>query len=213
MKVLTSLNEETAGIADRVMAALVRVHNGARNVGAGVIWHPSGLIITNAHVVVGRERAAARSLGVTLHDGRELVARIAAVDKDHDLAALRVDAEGLPAIELGDSRRLAAGNLVFALGFPWGVTGGMTAGVVIGVGDDLPELSTPGREWISASLHLRPGHSGGALFDGQGRLVGINTLMTGPDVGAAVPVHVAVAFLKRAIHGNRKADAQGHPVL
>jgi S1-C subfamily serine protease len=100
---------------------------------------------------------------------------------------------------LGDSRKLRAGDLVLALGFPWGVNGGATTGVVIGVGPGLPELDASGREWIVASLHLRPGHSGGPLVNSQGRLVGVNTLMNGPDVGVAVPVHVAVEFLKRSL--------------
>ena len=88
-----------------------------------------------------------------------------------------------------------------ALGFPWGVTGGATTGVVIGAGAALPEWAGDGREWIAASLHLRPGHSGGPLVDARGRLVGINTMMNGPDVGVAVPVHVAVDFLKRVLSG------------
>ena len=88
---------------------------------------------------------------------------------------------------------------MLALGFPFGVTGGATTGVVIGSGTNLPELANNGREWIAASLHLRPGHSGGSMVDAQGRLVGINTMMNGPDVGMAVPVHVAAAFLKRAL--------------
>ena len=102
------------------------------------------------------------------------------------------------AIAIGDSQRLQAGELVLALGFPWGVTGGATSGVVIGVGAGLPELRGDGREWLAASLHLRPGHSGGPMIDALGRLVGINTMMNGPDVGVAVPVHVAKRFLKQA---------------
>jgi S1-C subfamily serine protease len=94
-----------------------------------------------------------------------------------------------------------------ALGFPYGVTGGVTTGVVIGAGADLPELSGDRREWIAASVRLRPGHSGGPLVDSLGRLVGINTLMTGPEVGVALPVHVAMAFLKHCL-GRRPEDAR-----
>jgi S1-C subfamily serine protease len=86
-----------------------------------------------------------------------------------------------------------------ALGHPWGVSGAATAGVVIGVGNDLPEMPWSDREWIAVGLHLRPGHSGGPLVDAQGRLVGINTMMTGLEVGMAVPVHVVKAFLKQAL--------------
>ena len=67
--------------------------------------------------------------------------------------------------------------------------------MVIGSGAQLPEIGDNKRDWIAASLHLRPGHSGGPLVDSRGRLVGINTLMNGPEVGVAIPVHVAEAFL------------------
>jgi S1-C subfamily serine protease len=82
------------------------------------------------------------------------------------------------------------------LGFPWGIKGGATTGVVIGNGDDLQELGDGKREWIAASLHLRPGHSGGPMVDSQGKIIGINTLMNGPEVGVAIPVHIAEEFLK-----------------
>ena len=162
--------------------------------------------MTNAHVVSDRRprRGPWRTgqgggLTVVLPDGRELPARVLAEDADCDLAALRVDAHDLPTVQLGDSRALQAGDMVLALGFPWGVTGGATTGIVIGAGAALPELGGARREWIAASLHLRPGHSGGPMVDAQGRLIGINTMMNGPDVGIAVPVHVAAAFLKRAL--------------
>jgi serine protease Do len=88
---------------------------------------------------------------------------------------------------------------VLALGHPWGVTDAATAGVVIGVGRDFPEIPRSDREWIAVGLTLRPGHSGGPLVDVQGRLVGINTIMTGPKVGMAVPVHVAKSFLRQRL--------------
>ncbi len=91
------------------------------------------------------------------------------------------------------------GDVVLALGFPWGVMGGATTGIVIGAGAALPELGGSGREWIAASLHLRPGHSGGPMVDAAGRHAGISTMMNGPDVGVAIPAHVAAAFLKRAL--------------
>ncbi|HXF64273.1 MAG TPA: trypsin-like peptidase domain-containing protein [Caldilineaceae bacterium] len=196
---LQQLNNELAAISERALESLVQVHNGQRGAGAGSIWHGDGLIVTNAHVVLQQSGRVAHALSVTLRDGRELPARVLAYDAEHDLAALRIDADGLPAVELGDSRRLQPGDLVLALGFPFGIRGGATSGVVIGAGAHLPELGDARREWIAASLHLRPGHSGGPMVDSRGRLVGINTLMTGPEVGVAVPVHVAVRFLKQAL--------------
>jgi len=71
--------------------------------------------------------------------------------------------------------------------------------VVIGTGADLPEMPINNREWIALSLHLRPGHSGGPLLDSAGRLVGINTMITGPNVGFAIPVHVVKRFLRASI--------------
>ena len=191
--VLSQLNAELAGIVEGARQSLVEIRNGHKGVGAGTIWHPEGLILTNAHVV-GR-----RALHVSLPGGRILKAQVAAHDASRDIAALSVEAGDLPTIELGDSRSLRPGQWVLALGHPWGVAGAVTAGVVAGVGRDLPEMPRPDREWIAVSLHLRPGHSGGPLVDDQGRLVGINTMMAGPDVGLAVPVHVVKGFLRQAV--------------
>jgi S1-C subfamily serine protease len=189
---LQQLNDELAGVAERARRALVNISNGRRGDGAGTIWHPDGLILTNAHVV------RLHSPRVTLPDGRTLPARLLAHDSNLDLAALAVDAQGLPAIELGDSQQLQPGQWVLAMGHPWGVAGAATAGVVIGLGPSL-EMAMPGRELIHVGLHLRPGHSGGPLVDIAGRLVGVNTMMAGPDVGLAVPVHVAKTFLRQAL--------------
>lgn len=197
------LNDEVAALSHRVQDALVQIHNGRRGVGSGAIWHSDGLILTNAHVVLDQRGQVSHQLAVTLHDGREFPAKLLAHDPRLDLAALRIDAQGLPTVELGDSRALQPGNLVLALGFPWGIKAGATSGVVIGTGANLPELGDSQREWIAASLHLRPGHSGGPMVDSLGRLIGINTLMNGPEVGVAIPVHVAVNFLKSALESRR----------
>jgi len=186
-------NVEVAEVVDRARRGLVQVRNGRHGTGAGTIWHSDGLILTNAHV------AQRRHLQVVLPDGRTFPARLLAHDADRDLAALEVKASDLPTIELGDSRRLRPGQWVMALGHPWGVAGAVTAGIITGLGTRLPEMPLAERDWIAVSLHLRPGHSGGPLVDEHGRLVGINTIMAGPDVGLAVPVHVAKAFLREAI--------------
>ena len=93
-------------------------------------------------------------------------------------------------------RTLQVGHWVLALGHPWGVAGAVTAGVVIGVGAS-PEAPHKRGEWIHASLHLRPGHSGGPLVDVYGHVVGINTMMAGPDVGLAIPVSVVQGFVRQ----------------
>jgi S1-C subfamily serine protease len=195
------LNSDLAGAVDRVRQALVEIRNGRGGAGAGTIWSSDGLVLTNAHVV-GRH-----GLHVLLPDGRDVPARVVGYDRNLDVAALEVEANGLPVVALGDSRQIKPGEWVMALGHPWGVTGAVTSGVVIGSGAHLPDVPAD-REWVVVSLHMRPGHSGGALVDGQGRLVGINTMITGPDVGVAVPAHVAAEFVGR-LERKRPSQSKG----
>ncbi len=190
---LQTLNDDMASVAHEAGRSLVQVRSGRHGAGAGTIWHSDGLILTNAHVV------GSRNVEVELPGGASLPARLLAYDQANDLAALSVDASGLPAIALGDSRRLQAGQWVLAIGHPWGLRGAVTAGVVIGVSDYWPETPYSGRELIAAALPLRPGNSGGPLLDVQGRLVGINAMITGPQIAYAVPVHVAKAFLRQTL--------------
>jgi S1-C subfamily serine protease len=188
-----AINADVERVVDRVYESLVQARNGRRGAGAGTIWHPQGLIVTNAHV------AGRGPLKVELSDGRVYPADIIAADPGLDLAALRINAVELPTIQLADSRAVRSGQWVMALGHPWGVTGAATAGVVIGMGREWPEMPPSKRDWIVVSLHMRPGHSGGPLVDVRGRLLGINTMINGPDVGFAIPTHVVVDFLKRAL--------------
>jgi serine protease Do len=190
--ILQQLSAEMVGVVNGVRHSLVQITHGPMGAGAGILWQADGLIITNAHVV------RRKSLTVTLPDGRILPAKILARDPERDIAALRVDADHLPAAAIGDSRQLRPGQWVFAVGHPWGVAGAATAGVVIGQGHDLPEMHDRRREWLMVSLRLRPGNSGGPLVDSAGRVVGINTIMTGPEVGGAVPVQAVKEFLKKA---------------
>lgn len=199
------LSDEMASVADQVRQAIVQITDGNGSIGAGTIWHADGLIITNAHVVQGingrgqmRGRTQGRQLAVILPDGRRLPASVLAMDENNDLAALAVDASNLPTIEAGESQDLRPGEWVMALGHPWGVRDAMTAGVVIGAGANLPEMQ-PGREWIALNLTLRPGHSGGPLVNIKGQLIGVNTMISGPEVGFAVPAHVVKAFLKESL--------------
>jgi serine protease Do len=216
---LQQLDGEMAELVDNARQSLVEISDGCRGHGAGTIWHPDGLVITNAHVVHGRAPQ------VTLATGQTLPARLLADSRVLDLAALKIDASGLSTVELGDSGQLRAGEWVMALGHPWGVSGAVSSGVVIGVGAEWADLPRPhpeprglssrprrGRietrqdrsdppsgEWLVAGVQLRPGHSGGPMIDAHGRLVGINTMMAGPGVGVAVPVHVVKRFLQQAL--------------
>ena len=144
-------------------------------------------------------------------DGTPLPARLLARDEGRDVAALLVQGKELTPIELGTSRDLQTGQWVLAVGYPWGVAGAATAGIVIGTGEDLPGTPSPAREWIAVSLGLRPGHSGGPLVDVQGRLVGVNTMMAGPEVGMAVPVHVVKEFLRRELGSTAPVRGPDHP--
>jgi len=187
-------------MVDGVLRSVVQVRDSARGAGAGTIWHNDGLIITNAHVARGG------ALQVALYDGRVLNATVIARDDKRDLAALSIEANDLPTIPLGNSAQLLAGQWVMALGHPWGVMNATTGGVVIGVGKNLPELPGMRQDWVVADLHLRPGNSGGPMVDVAGRLIGVNTLMTGPGVGVAVSVDAAKQFL-RDVLGTPTADA------
>ena len=199
--VLQDLNSEMSGVVSKVGRSLVQISSGRRGSGAGTVWHSGGLIVTNAHVVGrgSRRTEATAPLRVTLPDGSVHSARLLARDLELDVAALMVETQDLTAIELGESTNLQPGQWVVAMGHPWGVTGVATAGVVIGSGSDLPEAPSTGRDWIAVDLPLRPGYSGGPLVDSQGRLVGINTMVVGPQVGMAVPVHVVKRFLRQRL--------------
>lgn len=181
------LNVDLSAAAERAHDSLARVVSGGRGVGSGVVWDSRGLVVTNAHVVEHGE------LSVALNDGRQLGASVVASDSFADVAVLSVEAADLVAVDVGDARELRPGELVFAFGFPWGITDAVTSGIVIGVGDDW-DVTPPGpvpRDWLVVNMRLRPGNSGGPIVDSRGRLVGLSTIMAGADVGMAVPSHVA----------------------
>ncbi len=203
---LQQVNDELGGLVAGVKRSLVQVQCGERSGGAGSIWHPDGLIVTNAHVV------RTRTPQVLLPDGTRLAARVLAHDRHLDVAALSVAKTGLPSIELGDSRAVQPGQWVTALGHPWGIHCAATGGVVIGAGSNLPEMPDDDRELIVVGLQLRPGYSGGPLVDDQGRLVGLNTMMVGPEVGVAVPVQVVKEFLRDRLGSIGAGSGTEYPI-
>ena len=159
--------------------------------GSGVVITPDGFTLTSAHVVArteGRGRAS-------FVDGRELEFEVVGSDPLSDLAVLRVDARDLTPAELGDAERLRVGQLVVAIGNPHGFTGSVTAGVVSALGRSLPTRSGANvrvvDNVIQTDAALNPGNSGGALADGRGRVVGINTAVAGVGLGLAVPINAA----------------------
>lgn len=198
------INDSAAGAVETVRDSLVQIVGSQGNMGAGTIWQRDGLILTNAHVVVDRQPR--RDLTVVLNDGTRYIPQLLAYDRQRDLAALSINAKDLPTIAIGNSRDLVPGQYLMAIGHPWGVLDAITAGIVIGTGDNLPEVGDE-REWIALDMKMRPGHSGGPLFNSAGQIMGINTMIRGPEVSFAVPVDVVKTFLKAALGNGHPAQA------
>ena len=167
--------------------------------GSGVVFTPDGFLLTSAHVVEG---AAARVRG-SFTDGRELTLRIVGADPLSDLAVLRADEPAPDPAPLGDAAALQVGQLVVAIGNPHGFASSVTAGVVSALGRSLPTRS--GRamrvvdDVIQTDAALNRGNSGGALVDGRGRVVGINTAVAGVGLGLAVPVNATTRGIVAAL--------------
>ncbi len=172
-----------------------------RSLGSGVIVDPNGLIVTNRHVIQG-----AQEITVVLNDRREFEAKIVISDAHADLAVLKIDTHGekLPVLELGDSDKLEVGDLVLAIGNPFGVGQTVTSGIVsalarTGIGSDVSSF-------IQTDAAINPGNSGGALVDMSGKLVGINTAIFSQSggsvgIGFAIPTELVRTVLEAAKTG------------
>ncbi|MGH2443905.1 MAG: S1C family serine protease, partial [Chloroflexota bacterium] len=187
------LTPDLAAPAETLRRATVQVRTERRGSGSGVIWRSDGLVVTNAHVVRG-PRAT-----IELSDGREFTAEVTHSDVRRDLAALRVPARDLPALEIGDSSRLRVGQLVIAVGNPLGLSGALSAGIIHAIA---PASEHGSQEWVQADVRLLPGNSGGPLADVLGRVIGINSMVAG-GLGLAVPSNAVSAFLGSHAAGPR----------
>jgi serine protease Do len=167
--------------------------------GSAVVITPDGFLVTSAHVVEG-----SRSGSASFVDGREMRFSVVGADPLSDIAVLRADAEDLAPARLGDASDLRVGQLVVAIGNPHGYAGSVTAGVVSALGRSLPVGHRGGprrlvENVVQTDAALNPGNSGGALVDGSGRVVGINTAVAGVGLGLAVPINDATRRIVSAL--------------
>jgi Do/DeqQ family serine protease len=170
----------------------------ASSLGSGVIVSGSGYIVTNSHVV-----EAADEIEVALADGKKLLAKVVGNDPDTDIAVLRVDGEKLPAITFGSSDSLRIGDVVLAIGNPFGVGQTVTHGIVSALGRTGLGINTF-ENFIQTDAPINPGNSGGALIDAGGNLIGINTAIFSRSggsmgIGFAIPVSTVKMVLEQIV--------------
>ena len=171
-------------------------------VGSGVIIDEKGYILTNNHVIDDAER-----LRVTLPDGKVLRGRVVGSDESTDLAVLKLESEQpLPAAQLGNSDNLKAGQMVIAIGNPFGLTGGpaVTAGIVSSLNRSIQTRSGV-LELIQTDAAINPGNSGGPLVNTNGEVIAINTanMPYAQGIGFAVPINIAKSILKELIENGK----------
>ena len=166
--------------------------------GSGVLVAPSGYVLTNDHVIEGAEQ-----IEVRLADGRQVRASLVGRDPDTDLAVLRIDLPRLPTLDFADERRARVGDVVLAIGYPFGVGQTVTQGIISALGRSRLGINTF-ENFIQTDAAINPGNSGGALVDARGRLLGINTAIYSSSggslgIGFAVPASTAREVLRQII--------------
>ena len=207
---LDAYSRVVVSVVERVGPAVVSISAGPRpgggrsataGAGSGVIVAPDGYVVTNSHVIHG-----ARRLEATLTDGRTLGAVLVGDDPSTDLAVIRVHDTGLPTATLGQSATLRVGQLVVAIGNPYGFQSTVSTGVVSALGRSF--RSTTGRlidAVIQTDVALNPGNSGGPLVDSEGRVVAINTAVIAMAQGLsfAIPIDTAKWVIAELLVGGR----------
>ncbi|HZY86144.1 MAG TPA: trypsin-like peptidase domain-containing protein [Gemmataceae bacterium] len=190
-------------VAELLRPAVVNLRSGRgrrEGSGSGILFTPDGFLLTNHHVVRGSERVRVR-----LGDGREVDGRVVGNDPWSDLAVVQADGGGFPHATLGDSAKLRVGQLVVAIGSPFGFESTVTAGVVSALGRTLRSITGHLVDnVIQTDAALNPGNSGGPLVDSRGHVIGINTAIIQPAQGIcfAIPVNMAKDVLPQLLkHG------------
>ena len=179
---------DVAGMLTKAVVNL-RGEKGKRGSGSGVLFTPDGFLLTNHHVVAGHRRVRVR-----LGDGRDLPGRIVGTDPWTDLAVVQAEESGLPYAAFGDSGKLRVGQLVVAIGSPYGFDSTVTAGVVSALGRTLRSITGHLVDnVIQTDAALNPGNSGGPLADSQGRVIGINTAIIQPAQGICFAISINTA--------------------
>jgi serine protease DegQ len=168
------------------------------SLGSGVIVNSDGLILTNQHVI-----EAADEIEVALEDGRSVRARIVGSDPDTDLAVLKIDVRNLPSITFADPKKNKVGDVVLAIGNPFGVGQTVTQGIISALGRNHLGISTF-ESFIQTDASINPGNSGGALIDAEGNLVGINSAIYSRNggsmgIGFAIPVSIAKQVMEQIV--------------
>jgi serine protease Do len=199
-RVVTAVARDLApSVANLRVTRRLRGGRVAAGGGSAVVITPDGFLLTSAHVVEG-----SRSGSASFVDGREMRFNVVGADPLSDLAVLRADGDTLTPAMLGDATELQVGQLVVAIGNPHGFAGSVTAGVVSALGRSLPVGRRGGphrmvENVVQTDAALNPGNSGGALVDGGGRVVGINTAVAGVGLGLAVPINDATRRIVAAL--------------
>ncbi len=187
------------GGADDLITPRKRVET---SLGSGVIMSEQGFILTNHHVIQGAD-----AIQVALQDGRLAQAKLVGSDPDTDVAVLKIDLKKLPVITLGHSDNLRVGDVVLAIGNPFGVGQTVTMGIVSATGRNKLGINTF-ENFIQTDAAINPGNSGGALIDAEGNLVGINTAMFSRSggyqgIGFAIPTSLAEDVMKEILQHGR----------
>ena len=194
---------------DQTGAAVVRINSSrsargnsfsgreVRGVGSGFITRSDGLILTNAHVVDRANRVT-----VTLRDGRQFEGRVVGEDRQADVAVVKIEANNLPTVQLGNSNQLRPGEWAIAIGNPLGLDNTVTVGIVSGTERSGRSFGAPsGQGYIQTDAAINPGNSGGPLLNQRGQVIGINTAIIrgAQGIGFAIPINRAQQIAQRIV--------------